>query len=184
VAVAPLDIALITLVGFFAVRGIRRGFARGVLDLVVLVIAVRVGAVLAPAVVPYVQGFAVEWAAPAIALAVATIAVALACLLVIAVVTRPLRRLPVPPPLPFLDGLLGLAPGMLKGIAVSVAVVLPLVAFQSEFGLTDELQSSRLAPLLYDLGQRATNGATRRLGIELPPLGPTPNGSPIDLPVS
>ncbi|MBA3416087.1 MAG: CvpA family protein [Chloroflexia bacterium] len=181
-SIAPLDIAIITLVGFFAVRGIRRGFVRGVLDLVVLVVAIRGGALLGRPVADAMAELGFGEATPAIAFAVATIAAGLAGVVAIALVTRPLRRLPVPPPLPFLDGLFGLAPGMVKGIAAAIALMLPLAAFQTDLGLADEVRASRLAPSLYSLGRQASVIATRQFGFELPPVDPATNAPPLDLP--
>ena len=180
-SIAPLDIAFITLIGFFAVRGIRRGFLRGTLDLVVLVIAVRGGAALARPVASSIEESGLAPATPAVALVIATLAVGLACLLAIALVTRPLRRFPVPPPLTFLDGLFGLAPGMVKGVVAAVAVVLLLATFQSELGLANHVRASRLAPSLYALGRRVTATATRQFGVELPPADPATSAPPIDL---
>ena len=182
-SIAPLDIALITLVGFFAVRGIHRGFVRGVLDLVVIVAAARGGALLAGPVAGSIEVLGLGRATPAVALMIATLGIGFACFLAIALLTRPLRRFPVPPPLPFLDGLLGLAPGMVKGIAAAIVVVLPLVTLGADFGLADEVRSSRLIPSFYALGRQATETVTGQFGFELPSVDPPMNAPPILIPL-
>ncbi|HYO30982.1 MAG TPA: CvpA family protein [Thermomicrobiales bacterium] len=182
--IAPLDVAVITLVGFFAVRGIRRGLVRGVLDLVVLFVAGRGGAALArPAASALDEmGFGLGPATPAVGLAVATLGVAGACLLTIAVGSRVVGVIPLPPPLPFLDSILGLGPGMAKGILAAVAVMMLLAVYQSDLRLSDQVRASRLAPPLYDLGRRVTNVATRQFGFAVPSVDPTAAVPAIDLP--
>ena len=183
-SIAPLDVAVITLVGFFAVRGIRRGFVRGILDLVVLFVAGRGGAALARPTASALDemGFGLGPATPAIGLGVATAGVAIACLLAIAVGSRVLGVIPMPPPLPFLDGLLGLGPGMAKGILAAVAVMMLLAVYQSDLRLGGQIQASRLAPPLYDLGRRVTNVATRQFGFAVPSIDPAEDVPVLDLP--
>lgn len=183
-SVVSIDIGLIALIGFFAVRGIHRGFVRGVLDLFVFLVAGRLGIRLAPFLVVWMEDLGFGSATPAIALGLATIAIGLGCLLLITLALRSLARFPIPPPLPFLDAIFGLAPGMVKGMVAAIAIVVLLVAFAADLGLRDQVRSSRLAPLFYNLGQQAMTSVSRQLDLQLP-TGELPLPGPTtDLPLN
>lgn len=164
----PIDIAIVTVVGLFAVLGLRRGLVGGVVDLVSLVVAFRGGGAVAPRLVPIVEPMGFGPATAAVAFWAAVIGVGLVVSFALFLIGRPLRRLPIPPPLPFLNSLFGIAPGVFKGLVASLALLIPLSQFQAELRVSEQLRASRLAPPLLAFAERRLGAAAEIGPIDLP----------------
>ncbi len=185
----PLDLAITVLIGIFAVLGFARGFVRGALDLVLLAAAVAVAARFAPAAARVLaDGGVAPGLAPTVGFVVLLLAVLVLGRIALGLVLAPARAMPWPPPLPFLNRLLGLGPGAVKGAIAAVVLLAPLSTWQSELGLTRAFAESRLAPALVSAMNRTVGGAMDGLGLRLSdfsiPLGPTPPGRTLPFSVS
>jgi uncharacterized membrane protein required for colicin V production len=177
----PLDLAITILIGVFAVLGFARGFVRGVLDLALLAAAVAVAARFYPAAARVLaDGGVAAGLAPSIGFVVLLFAVLVLGGIALRFALAPVRAIPWPPPLPFLNRLLGLGPGAVKGAVAAVVVLAPLSAWQSELGLTRSFAESRLAPALVATVNRGVGGVIDGFGLRLSdfsiPLGPAPAG--------
>lgn len=161
----PFDIAVLIIVGLFAVLGLRRGFVRGALDLVgwagALVVAGRWSYLLRDAL----AGTALAPVAAPAAFTAVAIGALVVWAIVLGIVAARLPRLPFPP-LRFLDRLLGVLPGLVKGVIAATVVLLPIVLFQQQLGLTDQLAGARLTGLLVAIGSRSIEVAATRAGFD------------------
>lgn len=185
----PLDLAITVLIGIFAVLGFARGFARGALDLVLLATAVFVAARFSPAAARVLADGGVAAAmAPTVGFVVLLLAVLVLGRIALGFVLAPARALPAPPPLPFLNRLLGLGPGAVKGAVAAVVILAPLSAWQSDLGLTRAFAESRLAPALLSAANRTVGEAIDGFGLRLSdfsvPLVPGPAGRTLPFAVS
>lgn len=163
---SALDIAILAIVGLSAILGLRRGFIRGVLDLAIWAAAILVAMRFRQPLEAWLDRTALApFAVPASFLGVFMLASGLLGL-VAGIILGGARRLPAPPPLPFLNSLLGLLPGLVKGVMLAAALVGTLMTVQGRFGLERWTEGSRLAPPLVSLAQAALGEATDRLGID------------------
>lgn len=183
-----VDIGILTVVGLFAVGGLRRGFLLGVVDLLALGLALVVGARFAGSVAEPLLGFGltVDLAAGA-GFVIATV-VSLAVIGFVArILIAPVGAVTAGTPLGWANSVLGLLPGAVRGLAFAALVVLLLSAFPSEFGLRAQLASSRLAEPIAKAGRQALDAGLEWAGIDLQALGmpyQAPGSGTIDLPFS
>ena len=181
-----IDLAIIVVVGTLAVLGIRRGFLLGALDLVGVAAALVVAALYYRRLIDPLVGWGLERGTAAIAaFAALNVAAQAVMALLTGVVFRPLRRLPWPWLLRWGDGLLGVVPGAIKGLAIAAVVVMPLAFLQRPLVLSDEVRSSRFADPLVDLGLDALYGAVERYDVDLADFAvitSRPAGDGIELP--
>ncbi|MDP9365639.1 MAG: CvpA family protein [Chloroflexota bacterium] len=163
-----VDVAIVCLVGTLAVLGLRRGFLLGTLDLVGVAAGLVLSAIYYRRLIdPLVDlGFGRGVAAVVAFAALNVVAQAVVALLSGALF-RPLGRLRWPWPVRWGDGLLGMLPGAVKGLAIAAVVVLPLAFLQRPLVLSEEVRSSRLADPLVDLGLDALYGAVERFDVDL-----------------
>jgi uncharacterized membrane protein required for colicin V production len=184
----PVDIGILTIVGIFAVGGLRRGFLLGIVDLVVFGLALVVGARFAGAIAEPLQGFGltVDLATGA-GFVIATV-VSLAVIGFVArILVAPLGALSASTPLGWANSVLGLLPGAIRGLGISALLVLLLSAFPMELGVNGILAASRLADPIARAGQEALEAGLRWAGVDLQPLAaPSQASGPsaIDLPFS
>lgn len=162
-----IDALILAIVGTLAILGLRRGFVLGLVDLAAIAVSLLVAARLyRGAIVPLVaQGVPREAVAPAAFVVVAGAVLAVASLTV-TVLLRPIVRAPWPPPLRLLDAILGLLPGLLKGLALATVVAWPLLVSQGQFGLRPLFAGSRLAVPLVESGRAAFFDLVDRYGID------------------
>jgi uncharacterized protein YkwD/uncharacterized membrane protein required for colicin V production len=183
-----VDIGILTIVGLFAVGGLRRGFLLGIIDLIAFGLALVVGARFAGSLAePLVNvGLTVDLAAGA-GFVIATV-VSLAVIGFVArILVAPLGALSSATPLGWANGVLGLLPGAVRGLAFAALIVLLLSAFPAEFGLRGALASSRLADPIARAGRQALDAGLAWAGIDLQALGmpyQAPVSGTIDLPFS
>jgi uncharacterized membrane protein required for colicin V production len=147
------DVVILVVVGLFAVGGMRRGFMLGVVDLVAFGLSIIVAAHLARSVGEPLRerGVPIELANGA-----GLVIVGVVSLAVIGVAARvllaPLGALGAGTPLGWANGVLGLLPGALRGLAVAALLVLLVSALPPELEQRKYLQESLLAPPLLALG--------------------------------
>lgn len=185
----PLDLAITVVIGIFAVLGLARGFVRGVLDLALLATAAAIAARFYPAAGRVLaDGGVAARLAPTVGFVVLLLAVLVLGGIALRLALAPVRAIPWPPPLPFLNRLLGLGPGAVKGAIAAVVVLAPLATWQAELGLTGYFAESRLAPALVSAVNRGLGGAIDGFGLRLSdfslPLGLTPAGRTLPFSVS
>jgi uncharacterized protein YkwD/uncharacterized membrane protein required for colicin V production len=185
---SAVDIGILAIIGLFAVGGMRRGFLLGIVDLVTfglsLIVAARLGGSVAEPLIG--RGLPAELAAGAgfvIAAVVSLAVIGLAARVLLA----PLGALGASTPLGWFNGVLGLLPGAIRGLAIAALVVLVASALPPELGLRERLAESRLARPIAETGRKALDAGlvwagvdTRSLGI----LSQPPAAGSVELPSS
>ncbi|MGI9253020.1 MAG: CvpA family protein [Thermomicrobiales bacterium] len=167
----PLDIAILIFVGLIGVKGLRRGFIRGVADLAGWLVAMVAASRFAPALVTWLTGTAVSPVAPTAAFSI-TFMVALAATgFAVDLALKSLGFLPRIPPFSFLNSVLGIAPGVVKGAMLASIILAPLLAFDGLLGESSPVTGSILARPVVDAVDRLTNGAYSRAGVDPPNAG-------------
>jgi uncharacterized membrane protein required for colicin V production len=175
-----LDLAVTVVVAAFAVFGFARGFVRGLLDLLLLAAALSLAIRFhRPFAGVLAEGGLERGLAPVVGFVAMFLGVMLLGGLALRAALAPARAFPWPTPLPFLNRLLGLAPGIVKGIVAAGFLLAPLSALGEEFGLTRYFANARLAPALAATASRivdaATDGSWLPVGDGAPPFDPLPN---------
>lgn len=184
--VNAVDVLILLVVGTLAVLGIRRGLVLGTLDL----IGVAAGLVVAALYYRRLIDPLVDWGmgrgtAAIVAFAALNVVALAAVSLISGLLLRPLGRLPWPWLLRWGDGLLGIVPGVVKGLAVAAVVVLPLAFLQQPLILSDQVRASRFAGPLVDTGLDALYAAVDRYDVDLADFAvitARPAGERVDLP--
>lgn len=174
-----VDVIVLAIVGLFAVGGMRRGFLFGLVDLAVFGLAIIVAAHLATAVAQPIRerGIPIDLATGAgfvIAWVVSLAVIGLAARVLLA----PLSALGAGTPLGWANGVLGLLPGALRGLAVAALLVLLVSALPDELEQREYLRESRLAGPILDLGLNALQTGLGWAGIDPQGLGIPINPSP------
>src|SRR5215204_1674891 len=169
---SAVDIGILAIIGLFAVRGMQRGFLLGIVDLVAfglsLIVAARLGGSVADPLINW--GLPAELAAGAgfvIAAVVSLAVIGLAARVLLA----PLGALSANTPLGWFNGVLGLLPGAIRGLAIAALVVLVVSAPLPELGLRDPLAESRLAAPIAETGREALDGGLAWAGVDPRSLG-------------
>jgi uncharacterized membrane protein required for colicin V production len=167
-----VDVGILVVVGLFAVGGMRRGFLLGLVDLVVFGLSIIVAALLARSVGEPLRerGIPIELANGAGLVIVGVVSLAvlgLAARLLLA----PLGALGAGTPLGWANGVLGLLPGTLRGLAVAALLVLLVSALPPEIEQQDSLRGSMLARPILDFGLDVLDAGLAWVGIDLRTLG-------------
>jgi membrane protein required for colicin V production len=167
-----VDVAILAVIGLFAVGGMRRGFLLGLIDLVAFGLSVVVAARLAGAVAEPLRerGIPAELAAGAGFVIVGVLSLAFLGFAA-RVILAPLGAMNTGSPLSWANGVLGLLPGAIRGFAVAALLVLLLNALPPELGLRGSLREARLAQPIADTGLRALDTGLGWAGIDLRALG-------------
>lgn len=181
-----IDLLIIVLVGTLTVLGIRRGFLLGAFDLVVIALGLLVAALFYRRLAaPLVEWGLGQSQAAILAFAVLNVATLVLGGLLGRLLLRPLGRLPWPFFVRWGDGLFGVVPGIVKGLALSAVVVLPLAFVQQPLVLSEQVRASRFADPLVDVGLDALYAAVERYDVDLADfavLTTRPSGERIELP--
>ena len=166
------DVVILVVVGLFAVGGMRRGFLLGLVDLVVFGLSIIVAAHLARSVGEPLQerGIPIELANGAGLVIVGVVSLAVIGLAARALLA-PLGALGAGTPLGWANGVLGLLPGALRGLAVAALLVLLVSALHPELEQRDSLRGSMLARPISDLGLDVLDTSLDWAGIDLRTLG-------------
>jgi uncharacterized protein YkwD/uncharacterized membrane protein required for colicin V production len=169
---SAVDIGILAIVGLFAVGGMRRGFLLGIVDLVAfglsLIVAARLGGSVADPMI--------DWGLPAeLAAGAGFVVAAVISLSVIGLAARvllaPLGTLDANSPLGWVNGVLGLLPGAVRGLAIAALVVLVVSVLPPELGLRERLAESRLATPIAETGRKALDAGLVWAGVDTRSLG-------------
>jgi membrane protein required for colicin V production len=167
-----VDIGILVIVGLFAVGGLRRGFLLGVVDLVAFGLAIVVAARLAGSVAAPLRAIGVSDTLAAGAGFVVAVVVSMAVIgLAGRILLAPLGAIGAGTPLGWANGILGLLPGALRGLAIAALLVMLLMEFPPELGLRSAINQSRLAQPLVTSGRAVLAAGLEWAGIELWTLG-------------
>ncbi len=162
-----LDIALTAVIGLYAVIGLRRGFARGVLDILIWGAAILAGTAWRDNLSTLAENFGAGRFGPAIAFVILVFAILSLGKLALQMLFAPLFAAPWPPPLRWLNSVLGLVPGLAKGLIVSMVGLLVIWNVRDPLQLTDAFNKSRLAMPLYDVASMLVQRGVTRFGTDL-----------------
>ena len=167
-----VDAAILAVIGLFAVGGMRRGFLLGLVDLVAFGLSIVVAARLAGSVAEPLRerGIPAELAVGAGFVIVGVLSLAFLGFAA-RVILAPLGAMGAGSPLSWANGVLGLLPGAIRGLAVAALLVLLLDALPPELGLRDSLREARLAQPIADTGLQALDTGLGWAGIDLRALG-------------
>ena len=170
-----VDFGILVVVGLFTVGGLTRGFLLGIVDLILLGLAVIVGArgsasVAAPLVD---QGFP-----PQLASGVGFYVVFMLTLVITGVAARillsPLRGLGAGSVFGWLNSLLGMAAGAIRGVALVFLVLVAVQAMPTELGYRPALAESRLVTPIMETGRDVLDSGLSWAGIDRDGLGLPP----------
>jgi uncharacterized membrane protein required for colicin V production len=166
------DVVILVVVGLFAVGGMRRGFLLGLVDLVVFGVSIIVAAHLARSVGEPLRerGIPIELANGAGLFIVGVVSLAVIGLAA-RVLLAPLAALGAGTPLGWANGVLGLLPGALRGLAVAALLVLLASALPAELEQRTSLRGSMLARPILNLGLDVLDTGLAWAGIDLRTLG-------------
>jgi uncharacterized membrane protein required for colicin V production len=169
---SAVDIGILAIIGLFAVRGMQRGFLLGIVDLVAfglsLIVAARLGGSVADPLID--RGLPAELGAGAGFLIAAVISLAVIGLAA-RVLLAPLAALGASTPLGWFNGVLGLLPGAVRGLAIAALVVLIASALPPELAMRERLAESRLAAPVANTGRKALDAGLAWAGIDPRSLG-------------
>jgi uncharacterized membrane protein required for colicin V production len=162
----PLDIAILLMVGIISVRGLKRGFIRGTVDVFGWLAAMVIASRFAPRVAELISGTAIAPVATGAAFSI-TFMVAMGAIgMAAGIVFKTMGFLPRIPPFGFLNSVLGIAPGVVKGAMLASVVLAPLLAYEGMLGTDSPVSESVLAHPLVDTVNGFTNGALTRAGVD------------------
>jgi uncharacterized membrane protein required for colicin V production len=166
------DVVILVVVGLFAVGGMRRGFLLGLVDLVVFGVSIIVAAHLARSVGEPLRerGMPIELANGAGLFIVGVVSLAVIGLAA-RVLLAPLAALGAGTALGWANGVLGLLPGALRGLAVAALLVLLASALPPELEQRANLRGSMLARPILNFGLDVLNTGLAWAGIDLRTLG-------------
>ena len=168
----PVDIVVLIVIGLFTVGGLRRGFLLGLVDLVALALAIVVAARFTAVLAEPLRGWGLpaELASGAGFLIAATVAFAVIGLAG-RVLLAPLAMLGAGTPLGWVNGVLGILPGAVRGTIVAALLVIFLYAMPPELGLGTALADSRLAAPMARAGRDGFSKGMSWAGIDATDLG-------------
>src|SRR5918998_4887646 len=169
---SAVDIGILVIVGLFAVGGMRRGFLLGVVDLVAFGLSIIVAAHLARSVGEPLRarGIPIELANGAGLAIVGVVSLAVIGLAA-RVLLAPLAALGAGTPLGWANGVLGLLPGAIRGLAVAALLVLLVSALPPDLEQRDSLRGSMLAQPILDVGLDVLDTGLAWAGIDVLTLG-------------
>ena len=163
-----VDVGIVTVVGLLAVLGMRRGLLLGILDLVGVAAALVAAALFYRRFIGPLEDLGLaRLTAAVVSFAGVNIVAQAVVSVVTAAVLRPLVRPRWPRLLRWSDGLLGVVPGALKGLAIAAVVVVPLAFLQRPVVLSEQVRESRLADPLVGVGLDVLYGAVERYDVDL-----------------
>jgi uncharacterized membrane protein required for colicin V production len=177
-----VDVGILVIVGIFAVGGLRRGFMLGMVDLVAFGFAI----VLAARTAEIIAGPLRDWGLPAaIASGTGFIVAAVVGLAVIGfalrIILAPLGAFGAGTPLGWVNSVLGLLPGAVRGLAIAALILMVASALPAEFGWRRQIAGSELAEPVTRAGREALDTGLTWAGIDPGSLGgllpPSDSGS-------
>jgi membrane protein required for colicin V production len=167
-----VDLAILIVVGFSAVTGLRRGFMLGMVDLFAFALALVAGARLTELVAGplHARGIPNPLAA-GIAFFIAAVVTYALLGFAVRLLLAPLGAFGAGTPLGWVNGVLGLIPGAVRGLALAAFLVIALTALPPELGVHRYLITSQLAAPLATSGREALDSGLAWAGVDLRSLG-------------
>lgn len=163
-----VDIALLVIVGTLAVLGLRRGFIMGVLDLLGIAAGLIVASLYYQQLIAPLTSLGLNRETAAI---ISFVGLNIVALTVASAITgfifQPLSRFPWPFFFRWIDGILGVVPGAIKGLALCAVIVLPLAFLQRPAIVSEAVRASRFADPLVGVGLDVLYTAVDRYGVNL-----------------
>lgn len=165
-----VDVLLIVIIGLGALAGTRRGFLRGTLDVLTILASVLAAAYGYHLVANVISGrfHLSDVVASVIGFAAVALVVQFTVSWIVLTPLSPLiasaRLVPVSRQL---DALLGVIPGIIKGLFAAMAMVLVLVLLPFGHGLDPSLSRSALAQHLLSGANQIATGAEGKAGVDL-----------------
>jgi uncharacterized protein YkwD/uncharacterized membrane protein required for colicin V production len=163
-----VDIALLVIVGTLAVLGLRRGLVMGLLDLLGIAAGLVVAALYYQQLIGPLMNLGLNRETAAI---VSFVGLNIVALTIASIITgfifQPLSRFPWPFFFRWIDSILGVIPGAIKGLALAAVIVLPLAFLQRPAFISDEVRASRFAGPLVGIGLDVLYTAVNQYGINL-----------------
>jgi uncharacterized membrane protein required for colicin V production len=162
-----VDIGILVIVGLCAVGGLRRGFLLGIIDLIAFGLAIVVAARLTATVAAPLRAWGLT---QSIAMSVGFVIAVVVSMAVIGLVGRillsPLGAIASGTPLGWANGVLGLLPGAVRGLAIAALIVIVLQELPPELGLRPAIAGSRLAQPLVQTGREVLVAGLAWAGID------------------
>jgi uncharacterized protein YkwD/uncharacterized membrane protein required for colicin V production len=167
-----VDIGILIIIGLFAVGGLRRGFMLGVVDLVAFGLAI----VFAARAADFVARPLLDWGFPeGIATAAGFIIAAIVSYaligLAVRVIVAPLGAFGGSASLAWVNGILGLLPGAVRGLAIAALALMFASALPPEFGWRAQVADSQLAAPLTRAGRGAWHTGLTWAGVDPSTIG-------------
>lgn len=167
-----VDIATLVVVGFLAVTGLNRGFLLGMIDLLALCLAIVVGARVSDWIADPLRdrGFS-DVMASASGLFVGTVVAYAAIGLAVRILVSPLGALGAGTPLAWVNSVLGLIPGAIKGLVVAAVLIIILEAMPVELGIRAQILASPFAETLTTVGKQSIASGLLWAGVDPASIG-------------
>jgi membrane protein required for colicin V production len=167
-----VDVGILVIIGVFAVGGLRRGFMIGFFDLITFALAIIIAARAAASVAaPLLERGLPESIASAAGFFIVLIASSLVLSLASRILLAPLRGFGAGTPLGWVNGVLGLVPGTIRGLAVAALLLMVLMAAPPELGWRSAFTASRLAHPIMETGREALASGLAWAGVDPQILG-------------
>ena len=167
-----VDIGILVIIGLFAVEGLRRGFILGVIDLIAFGVSILAAARFAEIVAEPLRDRGVP---ASLASSMGFVVAAVVCFAIIGFAARlllsPLKVLGADTAVGWVNGILGLLPGAVRGLAIAALLLSILSAMPAETGLHPNMAGSRLARPMLTTGQQALHDGLTWAGIDPRSLG-------------
>lgn len=170
--VNTIDIIVLIIVGLSAVNGLQRGLMLGVIDMVTLGSSILVGARLAPWASQPIR----EWGLPdplaaGFGFFISTVVCYALLGLAARIVLTPFLSFGSGSALAWVNSILGLIPGAIRGAMVASLVVIVFSTLPTELGVRQEYSNSRVAGPLAAAGREAFSAAIQWSGVRPEEMG-------------
>ena len=162
---ALIDIALLILIGVFAVAGFKTGFMRGALHLMALLLGLEVAATWYPKLAQVLIESGLGGSSALVAFVLIVLGTIIVTLIGASIVFGVSRMLPRPFVLRRLNEALGVIPGVIKGLIIAAFVIAVIDLLPQDNGLRREVDRSRLGNQIRATTDWAVTGFLKRHAI-------------------
>lgn len=167
-----IDVIILIIVGTSAIGGLRRGFLLGVADLVVLGLALFAAARLSGlAAEPLREAGLTDPIATTTGFFIAAVLAYAVVGLAVRLLLAPVAALNASTPLGWVNGVLGLLPGAVRGLAFAALLVITMTMVPAGMGLRHWITGSQLAEPLAIAGQEALQASLEWADIDPASIG-------------
>lgn len=167
-----IDLAILIVVGFSAVTGLRRGFMLGAVDLFAFALALIAGARMTELIAaPLRERDIPDPLAAGIGFFIAAVVTYAVLGFAVRALLAPLGTFGAGTPLGWVNSVLGLIPGAMRGLALAALLVIVLNALPPELRLRQYFASSQLAAPLATTGREALDAGMAWAGVDATSIG-------------